>query len=106
MTEFTPFQRYLQGLVGIGRIGRPIGPRIRAEGGICSSGAAMGDPGFVRAAARLAELAPKVGDTWRSLVAMSFIEHCPKDETWGMHIRCPRRACDLSTARDHPGGPR
>ena len=35
------------------------------------------DPDFVRAAARLAELAPEVGITWRTRVAMAFIERCP-----------------------------
>jgi len=36
------------------------------------------DPDFVRAAARLAALAPEVGNAWRARVAMAFIERCPK----------------------------
>jgi len=34
------------------------------------------DPSFVRASARLAQLASRVGDGWRARVAMSFIEGC------------------------------
>jgi uncharacterized protein (TIGR02996 family) len=35
------------------------------------------DPDFRRAAARLAALAPQVGNSWRARVAMAFIERCP-----------------------------
>jgi len=56
------------------------------------------DPDFVRAAARLAELASKVGDTWRSRVAMSFIEYCPSTQATpqrppelGLELVCPMR---------------
>jgi uncharacterized protein (TIGR02996 family) len=35
------------------------------------------DPAFANAAARLAELAPTVGDGWRVRVAMAFVEGCP-----------------------------
>jgi len=53
----------------------------------------------VRAAARLAELASKVGDTWRSRVAMSFIERCPSTggsperppPELGLELVCPMR---------------
>lgn len=55
-------------------------------------------PDFVRAAGRLAELAPKVGDTWRSRVAMSFIEYCPSTQATpprppelGLELVCPMR---------------
>ena len=57
------------------------------------------DPWFVRAAARLAELAPQVGETWRSRVAMSFIERCPAAQppqpdalpALGLELACPMR---------------
>ncbi len=56
------------------------------------------DPDFVRAAARLAELSSKVGDTWRSRVAMSFIEYCPSTQATpqappelGLELVCPMR---------------
>ena len=58
------------------------------------------DPDFVLAAARLAALAPEVGDGWRARVAMSFIERCPKAprSSWddspaplGLELVCPMR---------------
>jgi uncharacterized protein (TIGR02996 family) len=51
------------------------------------------DPAFVKAAARLAELAPIVGDGWRVRVAMAFVERCPS--TRGRRVQlemvCPMR---------------
>lgn len=58
------------------------------------------DPDFVRAAARLAALAPEVGQTWRAHVAMAFIERCPmprrtpledRPPDFGMELVCPMR---------------
>jgi uncharacterized protein (TIGR02996 family) len=60
------------------------------------------DPGFVRAAARLAALAPHVGHSWRARVAMAFIERCPLQTTppttrssplpeLGLELVCPMR---------------
>jgi uncharacterized protein (TIGR02996 family) len=50
--------------------------RLQLAAGAAASAA---DPDFARASARLAELAPEVGDGWRVRVAMSFIEPrtCP-----------------------------
>jgi uncharacterized protein (TIGR02996 family) len=45
--------------------------RLQLAAGAAKSAA---DPAFVHASARLAELAGQVGDGWRVLVAMSFIE--------------------------------
>ena len=45
--------------------------RLQLAAGAATSAA---DPAFTRASARLAELAGRVGDGWRVLVAMSFIE--------------------------------
>ena len=57
------------------------------------------DPAFVRAQARLAQLAPRVGEGWRARVAMSFIEGCRSG--WrgplgtrpgiGLELVCPMR---------------
>lgn len=70
------------------------------------------DPGFVRAAARLAELAPEVGNTWRVHVAMAFIERCPKTTPMppasspppelGFELVCPMR-WDKLTPTDRDG---
>jgi len=70
------------------------------------------DPDFVRAAARLAELAPEVGDTWRAHVAMAFIERCPKTTpappasppppALGLELVCPMR-WDKLTPTDREG---
>lgn len=58
------------------------------------------DPAFARASARLAELAPQVGDGWRVRVAMSFIapETCPSQDPrarkkpgLGLELVCPMR---------------
>ena len=59
------------------------------------------DPDFVRAAARLAALAPDVGNTWRASVAMAFIERCPTTTpqqpgasppaAFGLELVCPMR---------------
>jgi uncharacterized protein (TIGR02996 family) len=72
--------------------------RLQLAAGAATSAA---DPAFTRAAARLAELAGQVGDGWRVLVAMSFIE--PKtcrsrgaaagttDPALGFELVCPMR---------------
>lgn len=68
--------------------------------------ASASDPAFVRASARLAELAPEVGDGWRARVAMSFIERCPttrrRGEALGFELVCPMR-WDKLAATDREG---
>jgi uncharacterized protein (TIGR02996 family) len=71
------------------------------------------DPAFAPASARLAELAPAVGDGWRARVAMAFIERCPagplspgsrkvaRKPAVGLELVCPMRWDMLApTARE------
>jgi uncharacterized protein (TIGR02996 family) len=70
------------------------------------------DPAFAAAAARLAELAPEVGDAWRVRVAMSFIapETCPSQDAAaegsgpgiGLELACPMR-WDMLEPTDREG---
>ncbi len=72
--------------------------RLQLAAGAATSAS---DPAFARASARLAELAGQVGDGWRVLVAMSFIEpktcrsRGPAAEgtgpTLGFELVCPMR---------------
>jgi uncharacterized protein (TIGR02996 family) len=72
--------------------------RLQLAAGAATSAS---DPDFMCASARLAELAPQVGDGWRVCVAMSFIESdtCPSQDPAaegsgpgvGLELVCPMR---------------
>jgi len=83
--------------------------RLQLAAGAATSAA---DPAFARASARLAELAPQVGDGWRVRVAMSFIEPdtCPSKDpaaegsgpAVGLELVCPMR-WDMLEPTDREG---
>lgn len=87
--------------------------RLQLAAGVATSAA---DPDFAHASARLAELAPQVGDGWRVRVAMSFIEprtcptrrpvggwRAPKPEpALGLELVCPMR-WDMLEPTDREG---